>query len=647
MAALDTVGGGNVNQTINLLMRYLSRTDWPMVSGSSGSSIQSKYYTTSYGINYPAAYTTNRLAQLAVNIIDYVRSKESKLDLVEPMRTSQDPTNPLLFLSGTNAPLNSTGIYGPLAYMGQTRAPKITEIGCWMDLNNIKRTWRIELYLPRNYGIANIPMNTLGLSTQYGNMGNGASFKPDVTVLGAALLAAASATTLSAGNYTTVSMSGTYEAPLIGGSSLVTANGTNVNFVAGAPRPPWVDARVFISSANSTTNLYNAAPLGIGGKASFYYNSNNTTVVNPGGNSSTVTNTWVHVPINDPAVAPAAITSVQVDDPRLNMAQGNWLSSATGNNSFGAVNFNSSLGTPGNSTVPVGEPQQDTDATGKISADSLYMPPPAGKTFTLSTGVVDDNTLGMVLSAGELGYIHTGIESSSYIFNASNNPTATIPKGVPWRTLRLQPNRDATTVVPDWAFIDLFTAPVVAPTGAEYVYSPGAKDTTKRAKTVGGRVNLNGKPTFPDIARIQPLAAVLQNSTYSFTSNAKLAADQATMLAGNIYNGTLATAGKKYGYADGYDSPGEIVEIKGIADQGEASEELVRKIANLITTRGNVFTVYSIGQALKQTPDGRLIVVGEQRLQAMIERIDYTEKVGGIDVPKVRFSPVYYRNLTP
>jgi len=259
--------------------------------------------------------------------------------------------------------------------------------------------------------------------------------------------------------------------------------------------------------------------------------------------------------------------------------------------------------------------------------------------------VVDDNTLGMVLSAGELGYIHTGIESSSYVFNTLNNTTVTgtIPKGVPWRTLRLQPNRDGTNVVPDWAFMDLFSAPVFAPTGAEYVYSPGAKDTTGRAKTVGGRVNLNCKPTFPDIDRTQPLAAVLQGSTYSSTNTATLSPTQAATLAGNIYHGTLATGGKQYGYVDGYDSPGEIVEIQGIADQGEASEELVRKIANLITTRGNVFSVYSIGQALKQTPTGGLTVVGEQRLQAMIERIEYTESA----VKKVRFSPVYYRNLTP
>ena len=637
MAALDTVLNGKVDDTIRFLIGYLQRTDWPMVSPAN--SIQSKYYTKSYAENYPAGYSTKRLAQLAVNIIDYVRSKESELDLVEPLRTAEDSiANPGHYISGSNA---GNSIYGPLAYIGQTRAPRITEVGCWFDTDNITHKYKVEVYLPRNYGLNSISFNNIYLQIQWLNSGNGAGYADEFFGGQNRPLASSLSpvpATLSAGGYVTLTFPSTtkYYVPLTTGLG-------NATTPLPAPRPSFVDARFSLWSWWGTAYvMYGASALSIGGKAYQVYDRTTNAWI-PGNN----TNTWIHCPVDPVATPENGITSVEVDDPRLNLSMNNWVARALGSgNTFGAVNSISALNAPGNPTVPAGEPQQDTDAAGTtISTASLYMPPPAGKTFTLSSGVVDDNTLGMVLSAGELGYIHTGIESSSYVFNTLNNTTVTgtIPKGVPWRTLRLQPNRDGTNVVPDWAFMDLFSAPVFAPTGAEYVYSPGAKDTTGRAKTVGGRVNLNCKPTFPDIDRTQPLAAVLQGSTYSSTNTATLSPTQAATLAGNIYHGTLATGGKQYGYVDGYDSPGEIVEIQGIADQGEASEELVRKIANLITTRGNVFSVYSIGQALKQTPTGGLTVVGEQRLQAMIERIEYTESA----VKKVRFSPVYYRNLTP
>ena len=192
--------------------------------------------------------------------------------------------------------------------------------------------------------------------------------------------------------------------------------------------------------------------------------------------------------------------------------------------------------------------------------------------------------------------------------------------------------------------MDLFTAPVLPPKGGEYVYSPGA-GSTNRSKTVGGRVNLNSQPAgFTNMSRLNPLAAVLQGVRTSFSNTATNSPAQAATLAGNICNRTLAAGGKSYGYPDGFDSPGEIVEIAGIADTGEASEELVRQVANLFTTRGNVFTVYSVGHALKQAPNGNLTVTGEQRLQAVIERVEKTDASGN---KTLGFAPVYFRNLTP
>src|SRR6185436_1972232 len=98
---------------------------------------------------------------------------------------------------------------------------------------------------------------------------------------------------------------------------------------------------------------------------------------------------------------------------------------------------------------------------------------------------------------------------------------------------------------------------------------------------------------------------------------------------------------------DVYDCPGEVVEIKGVADQGEESEELLREIANLITARGNVFSIYTVGQALKQTPTGKLIVTGEQRQQAMVERFLRDKGTATTTDDEIGLRTVYFRNLTP
>jgi hypothetical protein len=123
-------------------------------------------------------------------------------------------------------------------------------------------------------------------------------------------------------------------------------------------------------------------------------------------------------------------------------------------------------------------PEQDTDASGgTISQASLYMPSPKASTA---------NSSAVVSSSGELGYIHTGMQVTS-LGSA----------GVPWRTIRLQPSTEPNTVVPDWAFMDLFTAPITVGTMTKPVFAP--HDTA-----TGGRVNvnawLNRQPTAPRLS---------------------------------------------------------------------------------------------------------------------------------------------------
>jgi hypothetical protein len=204
--------------------------------------------------------------------------------------------------------------------------------------------------------------------------------------------------------------------------------------------------------------------------------------------------------------------------------------------------------------------------------------------------------------------------------------------------------------------MDLFTVPANVTTSgticdaAKAVFLPHSSGTFSSA--VGGRININAFAEPRDASnnsfggqRILPLEAALLGAAKISSSATPLTLLESGTLALNIYNRTLATSttgtGKLYGYADGFYSPGEIVEIKGIADGGEESEELVRQIGNLVTTRGNVFSIYTIAQALKQTPQGKLVVTAENRQQAMIERyIDPSTKI-------IRFKTIYSRPLTP
>lgn len=354
--------------------------------------------------------------------------------------------------------------------------------------------------------------------------------------------------------------------------------------------------------------------------------------------------------------------TIEIDDPRGGLSVPEWKYS-TGDdatdpkkrNSFGKVNSISSLGR-------TAAPSQDADASGKITDASLYMPPPAGQKYTPPGGVEDDNTLGRVTSLGELGYIHTGIDGHA--------PAGGVDCNVPWRTLRLQPNNDAAGSLPDWAFLDLFAVPQInssrripntaCPIVEDSISDPTSEFYTPWGTNFRGRVNLNTRPRPFDLERKGALAALLTGARTG--SGSKVTPAEAKAIANNIYNRFPATGGKSYGQTDVYDSPGEICEIKGIADRGEASEDLVREIGSLTTARGEVFSIYTIGQTLKQTPDGKLKITAEQRQQAMVER--YLDHKGTLIDPneslpmeerieraklddQLRMRTIYCRNLNP
>jgi hypothetical protein len=187
--------------------------------------------------------------------------------------------------------------------------------------------------------------------------------------------------------------------------------------------------------------------------------------------------------------------------------------------------------------------------------------------------------------------------------------------------------------IPDWALMDLFTVPLAFDSHDKPLVRP---DGHRR----GGLVNVNsvvapfedpaGTPLFQ---RRLPLEALLLNATSAMTATA------AATTAANIDGRIRASGGQNYGAADFYYSPGQIVEIKDVADKGESSEELIRRIASLATARGNVFSIHSVGQALKQDPTGKVHVLGDRRQLTIVER---NTGDGGVTL-----STIYSRSINP
>jgi hypothetical protein len=570
--------------TIDKLNSYLMRQDWPMAPGSS---FQAKYYK-----NKP-----ERLTQLSLNLINYVRSKESPGDpatgVVHPVRGEQLPGQKFVRMDVCTT---------PHAFIGITRSPKITEMGLWMSdststnpvtnpdypkICQIK--YKFEVHLPRNFGLEKIDLTKLSAYVSVSGTGI-KSESSESKILRAEIQGGK--VNLNAGEYATITRSETVEWK---------SRPTNVKLRIAIAR---------IADAFGSNVRMDIAPLGDPAPCK----------LDPGGG------------------AEATITSIEVDDPCVNSHRDDW-KERDKDNSFGRRNDGtkggkniSALGAPSSTS-----PKQDTDRDGNVTDISMQMPAPA-PADPKNPPADSKNPSGVVDSVGELGFIHTGMESGA-------------GAGVPWRTLRLQPNEDAPSMVPDWAFMDLFTVPTDVPDRARSIFAPHETSTA-------GRININAQVqpygtdqvTYP-LERQLPLVALLsgvpKDSTYPPTSTSTLSIADARAIASNIYSRKLADGrirGKAYGHPDvhAYDSPGEVVEIKGVADDGEESEAVVRGIANLITTRGSVYTIYTVGQTLKQTRNGALTVTAESRQQTMLER--YTDATAP---DKVRFRRIEHQPVTP
>lgn len=581
ISALDATKVGVVFAKI---VAELNRANWPILPGLS--------FAGKYGVQ-----SQTDPAQLALNIIDYVRSAESTNEIVEPLRG--DVPYP-----GTSFNLTQNG-----KRMGVARQPFITEFAFFPTqtpqadasgdgLYNFTATAVIKIGLPPNYGLKQIDVRNLYV---YANM-------------------------------------------------WLTGSGTQTPFIIPETQitPAMSSTGTYVQAGQSTTIAINTRVTGFSGsgtltKVTFepviesYPNKNSIEVADLGGAGLTL-----KTPVDAVGTTTNTATGYAVNDPRVSETDNDW--QKVGNN---LNSFNSTLpyGPAGICTTNVVQsslkyPPQDTAVAYKAGSAHLtdagiQMPAPKA-TSPPDPNALTTNPLGMVYSVGELGYVHTGVDFKT---------NSTTYSGMPWRSLRLQPdpNPNSSSTLPDWAILDLFAAPIAAIQVDTPFIFPGSAAANSYLNS-GGKVNINAgvtpfvtNSTTPLFTRLQPLQALVLGA--SVNGSTTVSAATAATLSTNIANETMAAGGRTYGtLTNFYYSAAQVAEIQGVADSGEASEALVREIAAQGAVRGDVFSIYSIGQSLKQDASG-IHVLAERREQKIFERVC----TGGV----VAFQPVFSKDIEP
>lgn len=546
---LDSV---KVIAQLNKLYALLSTNSWPIFSN-----------------NFVSKYSELNRAQLALDILEYVRSAESARNVVLPLR--------LRYANGT---YTITGITDPQytnTIIGSTRRPMVDEVAFWMgpiqnganaNLKTVTYKLKVEVCLPKVFGI-NLPElfsknEDMNVSVLYpivvGGVTNSSyymslSFSPEQDKF------------ISANTVQSEDVNNVYVVQTWTGTK-----NFNLANIANPPstftnRPTTVYSRIQFGAGNGeppegagtglSTTFWDIAPSPIGqGPDSTYLAAN------------------IRVPVDGEGVSESLISSAQASDPRVNKYRDSWTNAP---NTLGSANIKvlmSGIDPPQDSTT-VNVPADVT----QVSDASMYKPAPRGSTNT-----------GRLNSLAELGYIGTGVGAS-----------------IPWRSIRLQPTPSSQTI-PDWALLELFSAPFSTNNGTLY---------TPKPNSFAGRVNINSRMMpFTNMSRMLPIQALFKDSTNDPTfSNNKMAA-----VITNIMTRQYAAGGRNFGGTNGFLTAAEMIEIRGFADEGETSEKRLFGIVDLASVQGSVFRIYSIGQSLKQMPNGSISVQAEKSAMAIVER---------------------------
>lgn len=316
--------------------------------------------------------------------------------------------------------------------------------------------------------------------------------------------------------------------------------------------------------------------------------------------------------------------SYAVDDPFNNKYWNDW--KLIGSPTWGGIN--TTLNTLG-MTPTLSGPQQDVGPANTITNVGLQIPAPAGHA-TL-------NPYGVVMSVAELGYIHSGIETATF--------------GTPYRTLRMQPRKgSAANTLPDWLLLDMFSAPTkrwknpsnhsLGAIPVAFYAQPAVATTTSLSQSLDGQININTGlvPVTPftdatnnNVTRTTPLRAAFlgaySDQAHSLTVSSVATTTMAASLTSKTLSSTGGNAGNRYGNSwPLFVSRGEIAEFSGVADaaitsSGEAIENQLQGVVDVLTTRGSVFRIYSVGQSIIQSSGGAITTTGESRTMSIVERV--------------------------
>lgn len=519
------------------------------------------------GKSFVDKYGAQNCAQIVLNLIDYVRSAEAEKVIVEASRGT---------FSGTTFTF-AGNVASVTGMMGNARRLLITQMGVWISESApFQCRFRTEVFLPPSAGDAATEVDLLEGDRHMLNEIASPAF-------------AASST----GNYQKIALYGSIE-----GGSGPTANRAKM-------RPGQFRTITMMFPAGGSTrpsgSVYLRSTIRIAGNANVGADiAPSLQVVSGTGQAAYL--------LDPPGTTWQNITSLSINDPVINKSRFDW--TRQGANTFGtSTTFGAS--TLGQAASPTLLPQQDTDAAGLLTDVGFGFPAVKGSA---------KNPRGMVESIGELGRVHTGGKGTS-------------AAGVPWRTLRIQPRLPADTALPDWALLDLFAVPKVArgiPDAAALGTPAGRRDAvvlSPEAGAVGGRINVNARlhpfaDDTPPVTRTAPLRAALESAVAGFP------VEEATAAAQHVAEGTLASGssvGRWYGpsafrSARLFLVPEQIAEIETVADAGEASEVKFRAALPFLTARSSVFCVFSVGQKITQSANGRIQVLGESRNQTLMER---------------------------
>ncbi|HSI84576.1 MAG TPA: hypothetical protein VK970_12375 [Candidatus Methylacidiphilales bacterium] len=506
-------------------------------------------------------YAPGGTHQLALNIIEYVRACESPTPVVEPMRGTVTGG---IFTFDINPYYNVNQAIS-LGIAGNNRGPRITEFGFFAASGPTSVTsagvpyylvkLKAKIFLPAGFGLSQLDLTQLksGCVVFYSA---GDSISPS----GSLAIAATPPSPPPPSNPKTVSGAGveTGSTMLYPGESRVIIHS---GYFEAATR-----SQITIQSIRIV--LYSAS----------------------GARVELIPTRNIGIPysIDTPAVPEKDITTRSVDDPSINKNFfKDW--SVQKANTF-KTTHSTTIGTA--STIT---PEQDTDDSRKITDAGMHFPPPKGQPGNLN---------GIMQSVADLGYVHTGLQT------LDNNKA-----GVPWRTIRLQP-QSITTTLPDWVILDLFQVPR-QPSETFFVRPKPGNDVNYVSS--GGKVNINARiQPFPtELQRPLPLEAVFRNVNDGTGTLSDAAAKSITSA---ILQQRLADNGSLYGL-NAYITPAQLAEVQGVSDAGELSEATLRQTVDLLTTRSGVFSIYAIGQSIREMPNGTIQVLGERCDRTVVERV--------------------------